>query len=58
MFTKNICGKHERKQRGSGVLKTPSNDASLYVVVSVAKYRDSNVTRTKCIQKLDKDLTN
>ena len=23
MFTENICGKHERKQRGQGVLKTP-----------------------------------
>ena len=58
MFTENICGKHERKQRGQGVLKTPPNGASLYVEVSVARYRDLNVTRTKCFQKLDKDLTN
>ena len=47
MFTENICGKHERKQRGQGVLKTPPNGASLYVEASVARNRDLNVTRTK-----------
>jgi hypothetical protein len=58
MITADSCGKHERKEPWTGVLKTPSNVASIYVEVSVARNRDLNVTRTKCIQKLDKDLTN